>query len=99
MMFVTTQPEMLAVAAGRLQEIGSSLAAQSTAAAAPMTGVVPAAADPVSVLAAAKFAGHAQAFQVVGAQAAAMHERFVATLRASAGSYATTESVNAAAAC
>ncbi len=99
MMFVTAQPEMLAVAAGRLQEIGSSLAAQNTVAAAPMTGVVPAAADPVSVLAAAQFARHAQAFQVVGGQAAALHERFVATLRASAGSYAATEAVNAAAAC
>ncbi len=98
MMFVTAQPESLAVAAGRLQEIGSTLAAQNAATAAPMTGVVPAAADAVSMLTAAQFAGHAQTFQAVSAQAAAMHEMFVATLRTSAGSYAATEAANAAAA-
>jgi hypothetical protein len=62
-----------------------------------MTGVVPAAADEVSALTAAQFAGHAQMFQAVSAQAAAMHEAFVATLQASAGSYAATEAANAAA--
>lgn len=35
MIFVTAQPESLAVAAGRLQEIGSTLAAQNGATAAP----------------------------------------------------------------
>ena len=42
MSFVTTQPEMLASAAGVLQSIGSAVAAGNTAAAAPTTGVVPA---------------------------------------------------------
>jgi len=45
MSFVTTQPEMLASAAGGLQSIGSAVAAGNMAAAAPTTGVVPAAAD------------------------------------------------------
>ena len=98
MIFVTAQPEMLAAAASRLQGIGSTLAAQNAATAAPMTGVVPAAADEVSVLTAAQFAGHAQTFQALSAQAAAMHENFVATLQTSAGSYAATEAANAAAA-
>ena len=98
MMFVTAQPETLAAAAGRLQEIGSTLAAQNAATAVPMTGVVPAAADEVSLLAAAQFARHAQTFQAVSAQADAMHRLFVATLKASAGSYAATEAANAAAA-
>lgn len=98
MLFVTAQPEALAAAAGRLQEIGSTLAAQNAATAAPMTGVVPAAADEVSLLAAARFAWHGQMFQTVSAQAAAMHEEFVATLHASAGSYAATEAANVAAA-
>ncbi len=98
MIFVTAQPEMLAAAASRLQLIGSTLAAQNAATAAPMTGVVPAAADEVSVLTAARFAEHAQTFQAVSAQAAAMHEMFVATLQTSAGSYAATEAANAAAA-
>lgn len=97
-MFVTAQPESLAVAAGRLQEIGTALSAQNSATAAPMTGVVPAATDDVSLLTAAQFARHAQTFQALSAQAAAIHENFVATLQTSAGSYAVTEAANAAAA-
>jgi hypothetical protein len=98
MVFVTAQPETLAAAASRLQAIGSALAAQSAATETPMTGVIPAAADEVSALTAAKFAGHGQTFQALSAQAAAMHEMFVATLQNSAGSYAATEAANAAAA-
>ena len=97
MMFVTAQPEMLAASASSLQAIGSTLAAQNAATATPMTGVVPAAADVVSALTAAQFAGHAQTFQAVSAQAAAMHEMFVSTLQTSAGSYAATEAANAVA--
>ncbi|ORW43275.1 PE family protein [Mycobacterium paraense] len=97
MVFVTAQPESLAAAASRLQTIGSALAAQNAATATPMTGVVPAAADEVSLVTAARFASHAQTFQTLSAQAAAMHEVFVATLQTSAGSYAATEAANAAA--
>ena len=61
MSFVTTQPEMLSFAAGDLQSIGSAMAAGNTAAAAPTTGVVPAAADEVSALTAAQFAAHGPA--------------------------------------
>jgi hypothetical protein len=98
MTFVTTQPEMLTSAAGQLQGIGTAIAAQNAAIAAPTTGVIPAAADEVSALTAAQFADHAQTYQTVSAQAAAMHEMFVRMLRASAGSYATTEAANVAAA-
>ena len=63
-----------------------------------VTGVVPAAADVVSLLTAAQFAKHGQLFQAVSAQAAALHENFVATLQASAGSYSATEAINAASA-
>jgi hypothetical protein len=98
MSFVTTQPEVLAAAAGALQGIGSAMAAGNTAAAAPTTGVIPAAADEVSALTAAQFAAHAQLYQAVSAQAAAIHDMFVNTLGLSAGSYATTEAANAAAA-
>ena len=98
MSFVTTQPEALAAAAGSLQGIGASMNAQNAAAAAPTTGVVPAAADEVSALTAAQFAAHAQMYQSVSAQAAAIHELFVSTLTTSAGSYAATEVANAAAA-
>jgi hypothetical protein len=97
MIFVTAHPETIAAAASRLQTIGSTLAAQNAATAPPMTGVVPAAADEVSLVTAAQFATHAQAFQALSAQAAEMHEAFVATLATSAGSYAATEAANAAA--
>ena len=98
MSFVTTQPELLGEAAGNLQSIGSAMTADSAAAAAPTTGVVPAAADEVSALTAAQFAAHAEIYQAVSAQAAAIHEMFVNTLGVSAGSYAATEAANAAAA-
>jgi len=98
MTFVTTQPEILTAAAGQLQGIGTAITAQNEAAAAPTTGVVPAAADEVSALTAAQFASHAQTYQAVNAQAAAMHEMFVRILSASAGSYAATEAANAVAA-
>ena len=98
MSFVTTQPEMLASTAGELQSIGSAMADGNMAAAAPTTGVVPAAADEVSALTAAQFAAHAQLYQAISAQATAIHELFVNTLGTSAGSYAATEAANAAAA-
>jgi hypothetical protein len=98
MSFVTTLPAMMASAAGELQSIGSAMAAGNTAAAAPTTGVVAAAADEVSALTAAHFAAHGALYQAVSAQATAIHELFVSTLATSAGSYAATEAANAAAA-
>jgi len=98
MSFVTTQPEALTAAATSLQGIGSAMNAQNASAASPTTGVVPAAADEVSALTAAQFAAHAQLYQAVSAQAAAIHENFVNTLGTSAGSYAATEASNAASA-
>jgi len=95
MSFVTTQPEMLAAAVAHLQSIGSALSVQNAAAAAPITGVVPAAADEVSALTAARFALHAQMYQAVSAQAAAIRQMFATTLGTSAGSYAATEAANA----
>ncbi|MDI3313547.1 MAG: PE family protein [Mycobacterium sp.] len=97
MSFVFTEPEMMLGAAGDLGGIGSAVAAANGAAAGPTSGVVPAAADEVSVLTAAQFAAHAGLYQAVAAQAAAIHDMFVATLGASAGSYAATEAANTAA--
>ncbi|MGH8916832.1 MAG: PPE family protein, SVP subgroup [Acidimicrobiales bacterium] len=98
MSFVTTQPEALTAAAGSLQAIGSSMAAQNAAAAAPTTGVVPAAADEVSALQATQFAAYGSLYQQVSAQATAIHEMFVNTLGTSAGSYGATEAANSVAA-
>jgi hypothetical protein len=97
MSFVTTQPEALAAAAASLGGIGSALTAQNAAAAAPTTGVVPAAADEVSALTAAQFAAHATMYQAVSAQAAAIHDQFVSVLGMSGVSYLTAEITNAAA--
>jgi len=97
MSLVTTQPEQLAAAAGELAGIGSQMNAQNAAAAAATTGVIPAAADEVSAVIAAQFAAHAQTYQAMSAEAAAIHEMFINTLGTSAGAYAATEAVNAAA--
>jgi PE family protein len=96
--FVTTHPEMLSAAPGQLQGIGSAMAPQHAAAARLTDGVVPAAADPVSALTAAQFAGHGGRYQAIAAQAAAVHEMFVNTLGTSAASYALTAAANVAAA-
>ena len=98
MSFVSTQPEALTAAAGTLRGIGLAMSTQNAAAAAPATGVVSAAADAVSALTAAQFATHAQMYQAVSTQAAAIQEMFVNTLGTSARSYAATEAANAIAA-
>ena len=97
MSFVTTQPEALTAAAGSLADIGSAMSATGASVAPPTTGLVPAAADEVSALTAAAFAAHGVLYQEVSAQAAAIHQLFVTTLEASAGSYAATEAANVAA--
>ncbi len=94
MSFVTTQPEALTAAASALQTLGTSMAAQNTAAAAPTTGVAPAAADPVSALQAAQFSAYGSWYQQVSAQATAIHQMLVNTLDTSAGSYGETEAAN-----
>lgn len=98
MSFVTTHPDALASAAADLRTIGSTVAVGNSAAAAPTTGVIPAAADEVSALTAAHFAIHAASYQQLSAQATAIHEMFVNTLGVSAGSYEATEALNAIAA-
>jgi PE family len=95
MSFVTALPDALSAASGTLQGIGSALGAQNAAAAAPTTGVVPAAADPVSALTATAFATHATLYQQISAQAQVIHEQLVSTLGVSAASYAATEAANA----
>ena len=95
MSFVITQPEALTAAAGNLAAIGSAMSALNARRwPAATTGLVPAAADEVSALTAAAFAAHGALYQEVSAQAAAIHQMFVATLQASAGSYAATEAAN-----
>ena len=98
MSFVTTQPDVLSGAASNLSGIGDAMAARNTAAAAPTTGLAPAASDIVSAMTAAQFGKQGVAYQQVAAQAAEVHEQLVAALRSGAGAYALTEAANAAAA-
>jgi len=97
MSFVTAQSPALMAAATRLQGLGSSMAAQNSAAAAPTTTIAPAAADEVSALQAMQFSAYGTWYQQVSAQATAIHQMLVNTLGSSAGSYGETESANQAA--
>src|SRR5271166_564262 len=94
MSFVTTKPEALTAAASTLQTLGTSMAAQNGAAAGATTGIAPAAADPVSALQSAQFSAYGTWYQQVSAQATAIHQMLVNTLRTSAGSYGETEAAN-----
>lgn len=94
----TTQSEPLAAATEELQGIGTTLRVQNAAAVAPMTGVVPPAADPVSALTAAQFVAQAQMFQQISAQAAVMRETLVNTLGLISGSSAATKAAGTIAA-
>lgn len=98
MSFLITHPEVLTAAADTLAGVGTAMSAQNEAAAAVTTDVAPPAADAVSAQIAAQLGAHAANYQAVGAQATALHDMFVATLRANAGSYAAAESANAVAA-
>ncbi|MGA8544981.1 MAG: PE family protein, partial [Mycobacterium sp.] len=94
MSFVTTQPDALEYAAGKLEGIGTSLAAQNASAAASTTGVAPAAADEVSALQATQFTAYGNLYQQVSADATAIHQAFVQMLGTSADSYGATEAAN-----
>lgn len=52
----------------------------------------------MSALTAARFSAHAQLYQMVSAQAVAIHDRFVAALAAGAQSYEAAEAANVIAA-
>ncbi|WP_096290358.1 PE family protein [Mycobacterium ahvazicum] len=95
MFYLRAQPDVLNAVAGELHGVNAAVRERSSAAATTTTGVVPAAADVVSILTAAQFASHAELFQVVSAQAAVVREQLAATLGISAGSYAATEIANA----
>lgn len=97
-MLVTTVPEAIAAAASQLEGIGNSFSAESSAAAAPTTGLAPAAADEVSMLQAGVFSTYGQLYQTVSAQAQAIHQQFVNLLGTSSNSYGSTEAANQVAA-
>jgi hypothetical protein len=95
-MSVIAQPEVLDAAAGELHNINAAVRAGSAAATGPTTGLVPAAADLVSMLTAAQFAAHANIYQLISTEAVAVQDQLATMLGISAGSYAATEAANAA---
>jgi hypothetical protein len=97
MSYLTTQPEALVYAAGKLEGIGTSVAAQNASAAASTTGMAPAAADEVSALQATQFSAYGNLYQQISAQATAINQAFVQMLGTSADSYGSTETANSAA--
>jgi hypothetical protein len=97
MSYVTTHPEALDFAAGKLEGIGNAWEAQNAASATSTATVAPAAADEVSALQATQFSAYGNLYQQVSEQAMAIHQAFVQMLTTSAGSYGDTEAVNSAA--
>jgi len=95
MSFLITEPEMLSSVASDLDGLGSMIGEAHAAAAAPTTGLLPAAADEISTAVAKLFGAHAQQFHAAGARAAAFHAEFVQALKGGASSYAATEAANA----
>jgi hypothetical protein len=96
MSLLTTVPEELAAAAAQLTAIVSSLTAQNAGAAAPTTGLAPAAADSVSLQQAGIFSAYGTLYQQIASEAQAVQEQFASTLGLSSGTYGSTEASNAA---
>ena len=95
MSFVIAAPEFVAAAATDLADIGSVLGSANAAASIPTSNVLAAAEDEVSTAIASLFGAHGQAYQALGAQAAAFHQEFVQLLNAGAARYAGAEAANA----
>ncbi|OBI47706.1 PE domain-containing protein [Mycobacterium sp. E787] len=91
MAFTVAAPQLVEDAAASLAGIGSTMNAAHAAAAAPITGVLAAAADEVSTAVASLFSEQGMAFQALSARAAAFHGQFVQTLNAGAATYAASE--------
>jgi PE family protein/PPE family protein len=98
MSFLTALPEALQAAAAQLSGLGSTFEAQSTAIAAPTTGIAPAAADEVSALQSQLFSTYGTLYQQISAQATAIQQQIASTLGLNGGSYSNAEATNAASA-
>lgn len=95
MSVVVAAPEVLSAAVTELADIGSALKAANVALALPTTQLLAAAQDEVSAAIAALLGEHAQAYQVVSAEAARFHQQFVQALNAGAGAYAAADAADA----
>lgn len=87
----------MAAAATDVVSIGSAVATANRSVAGVTTGVLAAAEDEVSAAIATLFSGHGESYQVLSAEVAVFHERFVQALSGAGGAYAAAEGANAAA--
>ncbi|WP_261880601.1 PE family protein, partial [Mycobacterium marinum] len=95
MSYVFAAHELMAVAAGELNDVGALVGSANTAAAASTTDLMAAAGDEVSLAIARVFGAYGRDYQAFGVQAAEFHERFVQALRAGAGAYGAAEAAGA----
>ena len=84
-------PEGIAAATRNLAGIGSTINEANVNAALRTAGVPAAAADQVSAAVAAFWGAHAQGYERISAQMAALHDQFVQGLAGAGDSYANTE--------
>ena len=91
MSYVIAAPEVMAAAASDVANIGSTISAANTAAAAPTTGMLVAGADEVSAAIASLFSDYAQQYQALSARAAAFHAEFAQVLAAAGSAYTAAE--------
>lgn len=94
---VTVTPAALVSAAADLVRIRSGLDAARTAAAAPTTGLMAAAADEVSTAVARLFTEFGEEFHALDTQVGAFHQHFVHALSRAADSYLGAEALHASA--
>lgn len=94
MSYVTAGPEAMLARAADLAEVGATIQEANTIAATQTTGLPAAAADGVSAAVAAVFESHAENYQAIGAQMAALHDQFVQKLAAGSAAYANAEAAN-----
>ncbi|PJE11322.1 MAG: PE family protein [Mycobacterium sp.] len=94
-MSVVCTPDTLAAAAADLTEIRRAISAANAAAAAPITDILAAAGDEVSVAIANAMSLYGRQYQVIADQAAAVHTGFSQALAAAAKQYSDAEQANA----
>ncbi|WP_139828498.1 PE family protein, partial [Mycobacterium riyadhense] len=92
--YVLVSPEALAAVAQDVAGLESALRDANAVAARSTTGLVAAAADEVSVGIAALVGAHGQQYQLVSAQVAVFHARFVQALSGGAAAYVGAEAAN-----
>jgi PE-PPE domain/PE family len=95
--YVLTQPQVMAMAAADVAAIGTTVNEATAAAAGRTSGVLAAAADEVSAAVATVFGAYAREWQALLARAAVFHGEFAQALAAAGNAYANAEAASLAA--